>query len=174
MEFQKIKDLKTLYLIRQDLFNGEYVLTDHQNNFGKLTYDGLARETADIASYYGNWKLDYDFELFGNSQIMIYDDTNLMLREIIVGYNYPHQPPSLAMTDGFTATFSKSDLWSDTYQWKSNISGSLIHIKNAIFSMTNTITVIDNNIINEEKITLLSFLAQHLLILKSRRKQGSY
>lgn len=173
MEFQKIKDRKTLYLIRQDLFNGEYVLTDHQNNFGTLTYDGLARETAEIVSYYGDWRLGYDFEPFGNAQIIIYDNTDLFLGEIIVGYNYLHQPPSLAMTDGFTAIFSKADLSSNTYQWKSNISGSLIHIKNALFSMTNTITVIDDDI-TEEKITLLSFLAQHLLILKGRRKQSSY
>jgi hypothetical protein len=173
MEFQKIENLKTLYLIRQDLFNGEYVLTDHHKNFGKLTYDGLARETAEIGSYYGNWKLDYDFVPFGNAKILIYDDTDLMLGEIIVSYNYLHQLPSLAMTDGFTAIFSKGDLLSDTYKWKSNKSGSLIYIKNAIFSMTNTITVIDNNI-DEEKITLLSFLAQHLLIFKGRRKQSSY
>jgi 1,4-dihydroxy-2-naphthoate octaprenyltransferase len=77
------------------------------------------------------------------------------------------------MTDGFTAIFSKADISSNTYQWKSNISGVLIHIKNALFSMTNTITVIDDDI-TEEKITLLSFLAQHLLILKGRRKQSSY
>lgn len=173
MGFQKIKGLQTLYLVRQDLFNGEYVLTDHHNNFGKLVYEGLARETAEITSCYGEWCLGYDFEPFGNTKIIIYDNANVVQGTITVAYNYLEALALLAMNDEFTATFSKDSLISNTYEWKASGPGSLIHIKNAMFSLTNTITV-TNISISEERIILLGFLAQHLLILKSRNKWNSY
>ncbi len=168
MEYHEIQDQQTLYLVRQDLFNGEYILTDHDNNFGELIYDGLARRTGDIKSFYGNWRLDYDFELFGKTEVLIYDATDIMLGKITIGGDYP----LLMMADGFTAVFSKMDLLSNKYEWKSKKTGCFIYIENAIFSMTNTIKVINPNI-DKGKTTLLTFLAQHLLLILERERRRS-
>jgi hypothetical protein len=173
MEFQEIKEHQTLYLIRQDLFNGEYILTDHNQVFGTLMYDGLARETAVICTAHNNWKLDYDFEPLGKKYILIFDDNEQLVGKITSESGYLQDSPYLLMNDGFQAVFLNENIFSNKYEWTTDKLGCIINIKNSIFSLTNPISIVEKNI-DRQKIALLCFLAQHLLILKDRRRKSSY
>jgi hypothetical protein len=170
MEFHEIKDHQSLYLIRQDLFNGEYILTDHNQVFGTLMYDGLARETSVISTAHNNWKLDYDFEPFGKNYVLIFDDNAQLLGKITWTPGHLQDSPYLLMNDGFKAVFLNENTFSSKYEWTTDKLGCIISIKNSIFSLTNPISIVEKNI-DRQTITLLCFLAQHLLILKDRRRR---
>jgi len=173
MEYQEIDPAtNTLYLVKQSLFDGEYLLTDHTHNFGKLVYDGLGRETGLAYSAGKSWKFDYDFEPFGKREILIYDDNNNLIGNATMHYGRLSDPPVLTMNDGFTATFLDVAVFSHEYEWISNKLGSLIHIKSPAFSLTDTITIVRSDI-PEDMIPLLCFLAEHILILQSRGSRSN-
>ncbi|MGN8069134.1 hypothetical protein [Mucilaginibacter sp. 22184] len=171
MEFQKIgQTTGTLYLIKESLFDPEYLLTDHTANFGKLIYDSLELEmgTAYIAGK--SWKFDYDFEPIGKREVLIYDESNNLLGNVIRGYGYLSNPPVLIMTNGLKATFSDVAAFSSECEWISAELGRLIHIKSPVFSLTDTITIIRKDM-PADTIALLCFLAEHMLILLRRNSR---
>lgn len=173
MEFLEISPATdTLYLVKQSLFDGEYLLTDHTHNFGKLVYDGLGRETGLAYSAGKSWKFDYDFEPFGKREILIYDDNGNLLGHATKHYGRLSDPPTLIMVNGFKATFSDVSLFSHEYEWISPELGSLMHVKSPAFSLTDTITIIRNDI-PEDMVPLLCFLAEHILILQSRGSRSN-
>jgi hypothetical protein len=173
MEYQEITpSTHTLYLIKQSMFDGEYLLTDHTDNFGKLVYDGLGRETGLAYSAGKSWKFDYDFEPFGKREILIYDHNNNLIGNATIHYGRLADPPVLTMNDGFTATFSDVAVFSHEYGWISPKLGSLIHIKSPTFSLTDIITIIRKDL-PENMTPLLCFLAEHILILQNRGSRGN-
>jgi hypothetical protein len=173
MDFHEFNGTGELYMVKQDMFNGEYVLTDNTKAFGQLIYDGFGRENALIYSWYNNWKLGYDFELLGNTYVLIFDNQDNLLGKVTLAHGYLGGPPYLVMSDGFEATFARKHLFSNTYEWKANQSSSIIEIENTFLSLTNTVTIPEKELSNE-KLTLLCFLAQHLLNLKDKTKNTYY
>ncbi len=168
MEFQEIGSaIDTLYLIKQSLFDPEYLLTDHTHNFGKLIYDSLELEIGMACTAGKSWKFDYDFEPFGKREVLIYDDSHNLLGHVIREYSNLSAPPVLTMADGLKATFVDVAAFSNDHEWISSETGRLIHIKSPAFSLTDTITIIRKDI-PADTIALLCFLAEHMLILKKR------
>ena len=171
MEFKEIgQTIDTLYLIKESLFDPEYLLTDHTDNFGKLIYDSLELEIGDARTASKSWKFDYDFEPFGKREVLIYDDSHNLLGNVIRDYGHLSNPPVLTMTDGLKATFSDVAMFSNEYEWISAKEGRLIHIKSPAFSLTDTITILRKDI-PVDTIALLSFLAEHMLILLRRNSR---
>ncbi len=173
MEYQEIDPATdTLYLIKQSLFDGEYLFTDHTNNFGKLIYDGLGRETGLAYAAGKSWKFDYDFEPFGKREILIYDDNNNLIGNATIHYGRLSDPPTLIMANGFKATFSDVAVFSHEYEWISPKLGSVMRIKSPAFSLTDTITIIRKDL-QENMTLLLCFLAEHILILQNRGSRSN-
>ena len=173
MEYQEIDPaIDTLYLIKQSLFDGEYLLTDHTNNFGKLIYDGLEREACTAYAAGKSWKFDYDFEPFGKREVLIYDDNNNLLGSVTKSYGYLSGSPVLILNNGFKATFSDVALFSHEYEWISAELGSLIQIKSPAFSLTDTITMIRKDM-PADTLLLLCFLAEHIMILERRSARNN-
>jgi len=171
MEYQEIDPaIDTLYLIKQSIFDPEYLLTDHTDNFGKLIYDSLELEIGNAYTAGKSWKFDYDFEPFGKREVLIYDNSNNLLGNVTKGYGYLSDPPVLTMTDGLKATFSDIAVFSHEYEWVSAESGSLIQIKSPAFSLTDTITIVRKDM-SADTIALLCFLAEHILILQRRNSR---
>jgi hypothetical protein len=83
MEYQELKAPEILYMVRQDIINGEYILTDHIHNYGKLVYDGLGREEGNAYIAGNSWKFGYDFELFGKTEILIYDSQGNLTSKVV-------------------------------------------------------------------------------------------
>lgn len=171
-DYQEIpENIDTLYLVKQDLFNGEYILTNHTNNFGKLIYDGLARRTGSAYSAYNSWTFELNEEPFGKREILITDSNSNLTGKAIKGYSEDY--PQLIMSDGFKARFTDVSLFSHDYEWTSDKAGAIIHLKSPAFSLTDTINIVDKNI-PSELIVLLCFLSEHVLILRRRSRNSTY
>lgn len=165
MELQEIKDIKTLYLVKQDWLNGEYVLTDGNDNYGTLMYDGFSRQSGMAAIAGTTWTFETDKPLFwGNQTIFIKDSNNV---QIGITKNI-ETTPCLVMNNGFTATFFNVSLFGNEYEWRLNKSGTIIRFKSPFFSLTDTITIFKD--IPDGTLLLLCFLAEHILILRKRRR----
>lgn len=168
MEYQEIKDIKTLYLIRQDWFNGEYFLTNNISNYGKLIYEGFARRTGVVFIAGNGWTFESEEPLFyGKTEVSIKDNNNNLVGKAVTEHldTYPY----LIMKNGFKAKFVSISMFSNQYEWFSEKWGTIIRIKSPFFSLTDTITLFENNI-PDDLIPMLCFLSEHILISMRRRR----
>ena len=165
MEYQELKQAKSLFMVKQDIFNGEYILTDHTFNYGKLVYDGLGREQGIAYTSDSNWKFGYDFEPFGKSEILVYDSFDHLIGKIVLNRN--SGSAKLIMQEGFTAKFENSFIFSNEYQWTCEEYGPLLRFKIHSFSLTDDIDILNDSISSQLTI-LLCFLATHIIIRKKR------
>jgi hypothetical protein len=168
MEYQELKDPKILYMVRQDIINGEYILTDHIQNYGKLIYDGLGREEGNVYTASNNWKFGYDFELFSKIEILLYDKDESLIGKAVK--NHYQESAKLMMNNGFSASFDYLSIFSHEYEWTCKEHGPLLRFKFHPFSLTDDITVLNNDIPAELTI-LLCFLSAHIIILIKRHSK---
>lgn len=169
MEYQEFKQAQSLFMVRQDVINGEYILTDHHLNYGKLIYDGLGREEANAYATGINWKFTYDFEPFGKSEILIYNSLDAVIGKVVLSRH--GNAPKLIMNDGFTAKFDDTSLLSN--EWTCKQHGALLNFKVHPFSLTDDIFIL-NDAIPIQLTILLCFLAAHIIILKRRHSRNHY
>jgi hypothetical protein len=171
MEYQELKQTKALFMVRQDIINGEYILTDHILNYGKLVYDGLGREEGNVYAAGIGWKFGYDFEPFGKAEILIYNNPDTLIGKATSNRHW--ESVKLIMNDGFIAKFEDPSIFLHEYEWTCKEHGTLLRFKVHPFSLTDDIHIL-NNTISIQLITLLCFLSSHILILKKRHSRNPH
>jgi hypothetical protein len=77
------------------------------------------------------------------------------------------------MNDGFNATFNNLSIFSHEHEWTCKEHGPLLRFKFHPFSLTDDITILNNDI-PVELIALLCFLSIHIVILGKRQNRGFY
>jgi hypothetical protein len=159
------KKTTELFLLRTGWFTPEYELKDDTDSYGKITYYRLSgcRATAMTANV--TWTFQH--ETFFSSTILITDQNG-----VTIGKAYRElfsRRTTLSLETGFRADFYRPSIWRRKYIWESEAYGKILHIKNNLFSLRDTI-YIDQSMTPPALIPLLVFFGSYLVILCRRRR----
>jgi hypothetical protein len=157
-----------LTLMRKGFFFPWYTLTDEQNTYGKLSYEGFFRRTALVETANTNYRIEY--EGFFSRTLLISSNGELM-GKLKIGL---FSGASLMMNDGFEADFELENLLGRTFIWKTNRFGEMMRLKEVLFSYRKTLNLtLDPTMVNIDMMPLLAFLGSHLLILRRNRRRAA-
>ena len=168
--YTAFKLLKTteLTLLRKAFFFPWYELTDGQNTYGKLSYEGLFRRTAIVELANRTYKIE--FESFFSRMM------NIILNGEIIGKCKLglFSKANLTMNDGFEAELSRDSVWTRGYAWNTSRFGNIVKLTEALFSYKKVVTITtDPNSVNIDNMPLLCFLGSHLIILRRNRRRAA-
>lgn len=168
--YTPFKLLKTteLTLLRKSFFFPWYELTDGQNTYGKLSYEGFFRRTAIVELADRTYKIE--FESFFSRMM------NIILNGEIIGKCKLglFSKANLTMNDGFEAELSRDSVWTRGYAWNTSRFGNIVKLTEALFSYKKVVTITtDQNSVNIDNMPLLCFLGSHLIILRRNRRRAA-
>jgi hypothetical protein len=159
------KQTTELLLLRHGWVSPEYELTDNNNVYGKLSYNGLSRRMAMAESATHKWIFKMG-DLFTRTVFIIDEGGEIVgetKREIF------SRRTVLTLQTGFTAEFYRPFFFSRERIWESSGYGTILRTKSYPFLYKDTITI-EQSMAPPTVIPLLVFLGAHLTILRRRRR----
>jgi hypothetical protein len=160
------KQVNQLSVIRHGWWGPRYELTDGNNSYGNLSYQGISKRYATVETAAGKWT--FSFAALFDRSILITDEKGMVIGEST--RDFFSRTRTLKLQSGFTADFYRPSIWSRQYVWQSVGYGKIMTITNRFPFTLTTGVYIEQTQTPAHIIPLLIFLGTHLTILRRRKR----